>query len=278
MLLKKSLVILCCLFSSTAFAERWFEVEVLIFKQHPAPYLQEDFSLKHDAIEDKNTLDLLASAYKNQAMDACINGDPRFQTRTFADTLVNSNPQSAACNDSIDYVKSYDVLPVTPQAPVQDTMEQTYLLAPEQLQFEQQRQALDRKGLTPILHTGWRFEGASKSRSPSMHLFAGNQLKNNMNTGFSYANSDFISLLDTPEPLFNKAQSPTMKWELDGLLKIHLRHYLYINADFDISEKQDNGELESARFSQFRRVFSEDIHYFDHPRLGMIVQIRKFNH
>lgn len=27
-------------------------------------------------------------------------------------------------------------------------MEQTYLLAPEQLQFEQQRQALDRKGLT----------------------------------------------------------------------------------------------------------------------------------
>jgi len=157
-------------------------------------------------------------------------------------------------------------------------MEQTYLLAPEQLQFEQQRQALDRKGLTPILHTGWRFEGASKSRSPSMHLFAGNQLKNNMNTGFSYANSDFISLLDTPEPLFNKAQSPTMKWELDGLLKIHLRHYLYINADFDISEKQDNGELESARFSQFRRVFSEDIHYFDHPRMGMIVQIRKFNH
>ncbi|WP_288985527.1 CsiV family protein, partial [uncultured Pseudoalteromonas sp.] len=207
MLLKKSLVILCCLFSSTAFAERWFEVEVLIFKQRPAPYLQEDFSLKHDAIEDKNTLDLLASAYKNQAMDACINGDPRFQTRTFADTLVNSNPQSAACNDSIDYVKSYDVLPVTPQAPVQDTMEQTYLLAPEQLQFEQQRQALDRKGLTPILHTGWRFEGASKSRSPSMHLFAGNQLKNNMNTGFSYANSDFISLINRPEPLFAEAQS-----------------------------------------------------------------------
>lgn len=64
MLLKKSLVVLCCLFSSTAFAERWFEVEVLIFKQPFAPYLQEDFSLKHDAIEDKNTLDLLSPVYK----------------------------------------------------------------------------------------------------------------------------------------------------------------------------------------------------------------------
>ena len=30
MLLKKSLIVLCCLFSSTAFAERWFEVEVLV--------------------------------------------------------------------------------------------------------------------------------------------------------------------------------------------------------------------------------------------------------
>ena len=105
-----------------------------------------------------------------------------------------------------------------------------------------------------------------------------NQLKNNMNTGFSYANSDFISLINRPKPLFAEAQSSEMKWELDGLLKIHLRHYLYINADFDISEKQDNGELESARFSQFRRVFSEDIHYFDHPRMGMIVQIRKYKH
>ncbi|MEI8641761.1 CsiV family protein [Pseudoalteromonas sp. Hal099] len=56
---KKSLIVLCCLFSSTAFAERWFEVEVLVFKQRPALYLQEDFSLKHEPIKAKNTLELL---------------------------------------------------------------------------------------------------------------------------------------------------------------------------------------------------------------------------
>ncbi|MEI8641759.1 CsiV family protein [Pseudoalteromonas sp. Hal099] len=37
-------------------------------------------------------------------------------------------------------------------------------------------------------------------------------------------------------------------WELDGLFKIHLRHYLYITADFDVNEKLPNGDIESARF------------------------------
>ncbi|KDC55134.1 peptidoglycan binding protein CsiV [Pseudoalteromonas sp. S3431] len=278
MLLKKSLVVLCCLFSSTAFAERWFEVEVLVFKQLPAPYLQEDFSLKHKAIEDKNTLDLLTPLYKEQAMQACIDGDVRFQKRSFTDSLVNLNPQSNVCDDSIDYIQSYDELPVTPIAETQETMEQTYLLSPEQLQFKTQYTELVRKGLTPILHTGWRFEEASKSRAPSVRLIAGKHIRNNINTIPSYSNPDFISLLNSQPKLFNDPDKLNVNWELEGLFKIHLRHYLYITADFDISQKLENGDIESARFSQFRRVISSEIHYFDHPRMGMIVQIRKFNH
>lgn len=278
MLLKKSLVILCCLFSSTAFAERWFEVEVLIFKQRPAPYLQEDFSLKHKAIADKNTLDLLTPLYTEQAKQACIDGDERFQTRSFTDSLVDINPQSSVCDESIDYLQSYDELPVTPLVETQEAMEQTYLLSSEQLQFKTQYAQLSRKGLTPLLHTGWRFEGASKSRSPSMHLIAGQHFKNDLNTIPSYANPDFISLLNAQPALFNAPDKPNVKWELDGLFKIHLRHYLFITADFDISQKLENGDIESARFSQFRRVISGEVHYLDHPRMGVIVQIRKFNH
>ena len=278
MLLKKSLIVLCCLFSSTAFAERWFEVEVLVFKQRPAPYLQEDFSLKHKAIEDKNTLDLLTPLYTEQAMQACIDGDERFQKRTFTDSLVNSNPQSGVCDNSIDYLQSYEELPVTPLAPAKDDMQQIYLLAPQQLQFKAQYRQLDRKGLTPILHTGWRFEGASKSRAPSMHLMAGKHLKNEPNVTPSYSNPDFVSLLNSQPALFNDPDQSKAEWELDGLFKIHLRHYLYITANFDISQKLENGDIESARFSQFRRVISGEVHYFDHPRMGMIVQIRKFKH
>ncbi|KYL32862.1 MULTISPECIES: peptidoglycan binding protein CsiV [Pseudoalteromonas] len=278
MLLKKSLIVLCCLFSSTAFAERWFEVEVLVFKQRPAPYLQEDFSLKHEPIKAKNTLELLTPLYTEQAMQACIDGDSRFQKRSFTDSLVNANPQSGVCDNSIDFMKSYDELPVTPLAPAQDTMDEPYLLAPEQLQFTAQRRALDRKGLAPLLHTGWRFEGASKSRAPSVHLISGDHIKRDVNTTPNYSNPDFISLVQSKPQLFDTSEQPLSYWELDGLFKIHLRHYLYITADFDVNEKLPNGDIESARFSQFKRVISGEIHYFDHPRMGMIVQIRKYKH
>lgn len=278
MLLKKSLIVLCCLFSSAAFAERWFEVEVLIFKQRPAPYLQEDFSLKHDPIEAKNTLELLTPLYTEQAMQACIDGDSRFQKRSFTDSLVNTNPQSGVCDNSIDFMKSYDELPVTPLAPTQDTMDKPYLLSPEQLQFNAQRRALERKGLSPLLHTGWRFEGASKSRAPSIHLISGEQIKREITKASSYSNPDFISLVQQKPLLFDTSAEPLSYWELDGLFKIHLRHYLYITANFDVNEKLSNGDIESARFSQFKRVISGEIHYFDHPRMGMIVQIRKYKH
>ncbi|GAA60887.1 hypothetical protein P20652_2755 [Pseudoalteromonas sp. BSi20652] len=278
MLLKKSLFVLCCLFSSTVFAERWFEVEVLIFKQLPAPYLQEDFSLKHKAIEDTNALDLLTPLYTEQAMQACIDGDIRFQKHSFTDSLVNSNPQSGVCNDTTNYIQSYNELPVTPKAPAQNNMQQTYLLAPEQLQFKTQYRELDSKGFTPILHTGWRFEGASESRAQSMHLIAGQHIENDVNNVPAYSNPDFVSVFNSQPALFIDPDQPKIDWELDGLFKIHLRHYLYITADFDISQKLENGEIESARFSQFRRVISGDVHYFDHPRMGMIVQIRKFKH
>ena len=278
MLFKKSLIVLCCLFSSTAFAERWFEVEVLIFKQRPAPYLQEDFSLKHKAIEDKNTLDLLTPLYSEQAKQACIDGDARFQQSTFTDSLLTQGPQSNLCDDSVDYMQSYDSLPVIPLARAQDSMEKPYLLSSTQLQFRAQRLALKKKGLTPLLHTGWRFEGQSKAVAPSIHLIAGEKIQSGFTTVPSYTDPAFLNLLNAQPELLDAPEKPTVSWELDGLFKVHLRHYLYITTDFDISRKLESGEIEAARFSQFRRVISGEIHYFDHPRMGMIVQIRKFKH
>ena len=278
MLFKKSLIVLCCLFSSTAFAERWFEVEVLIFKQRPAPYLQEDFSLKHKAIEDKNTLDLLTPLYSEQAKQACIDGDARFQQSTFTDSLLTQGPQSNLCDDSVDYMQSYDSLPVIPLARAQDSMEKPYLLSSTQLQFRAQRLALKKKGLTPLLHTGWRFEGQSKAVAPSIHLIAGEKIQSGFTTVPSYTDPEFLNLLNAQPELLDAPEKPTVSWELDGLFKVHLRHYLYITTDFDISRKLESGEIEAARFSQFRRVISGEIHYFDHPRMGMIVQIRKFKH
>lgn len=82
-----------------------------------------------------------------------------------------------------------------------------------------------------------------------------------------------------PEPI-------SQPWFLDGLFRVHLNHYLYITADFTvmnhkldkvITAELNNSELElkPIRFQQNRRVISGEIHYFDHPYIGMLVQIRK---
>ncbi|MGJ8693112.1 MAG: CsiV family protein [Thalassotalea sp.] len=81
---------------------------------------------------------------------------------------------------------------------------------------------------------------------------------------------------------------PEQNWQLEGLFNVHLNHYLYITADFNIADttiadnaskalaKGEPQPFKSIRFSQNRRVISSEIHYFDHPHMGMIVQIRRF--
>ena len=75
-------------------------------------------------------------------------------------------------------------------------------------------------------------------------------------------------------------EKPSQPWFLDGFFKVHLDHYLYITADFGIYNKNRKSGLNQAvdtiAFKQDRRVISSEIHYFDHPYIGMIVQIRRY--
>lgn len=88
-------------------------------------------------------------------------------------------------------------------------------------------------------------------------------------------------------------------WQLEGVFKVFIRrNYLNIEADFNLNEiielpvendlsidqssaylsTEMQKTLHTERFSQFRRVISSQIHYFDHPRVGIIMQIRRYNH
>jgi hypothetical protein len=87
-------------------------------------------------------------------------------------------------------------------------------------------------------------------------------------------------------------QPPAPVWQLDGTLNIYLSHYLYIEAHLGLRERgekqpplidetseaeiqQPQPFLYRIELAQNRRVRSGQIHYFDHPRVGMIMQIRK---
>ena len=104
------------------------------------------------------------------------------------------------------------------------------------------------------------------------------------------------------------------KWEIDGNLKIYLAHYLYVDSQLiirkrvmqtvtndvqeedavlDIVNSQNGAQvirpndtiipfkhakhsvIKEVLFDQNRRLRSGEIHYFDHPLMGMLIQIRK---
>lgn len=88
-------------------------------------------------------------------------------------------------------------------------------------------------------------------------------------------------------------------WEIDGLFKVFLRYiqgvpYLHIESELDyrapvfnirdqntqsgdVLTSEQQVSLQKFRFSQLRRVISTQVHYFDHPLFGMVVQIRRFD-
>ncbi|WP_028862934.1 peptidoglycan binding protein CsiV [Psychromonas aquimarina] len=110
------------------------------------------------------------------------------------------------------------------------------------------------------------------------------------------------------------AVQQTDKWEIDGNFKVYLQHYLFIDsqlvirqtarqdieqaevpavADFEVIDSENDVQIinqtsavesiptaqetviKEVLFDQNRRLRSEEIHYLDHPLMGMIVQIRK---
>jgi hypothetical protein len=82
---------------------------------------------------------------------------------------------------------------------------------------------------------------------------------------------------------------PPQNWTLDGFLKVEVDFYLHITADFNVmnmslaqlatqqllpvNNERKSTKLETINFKQDRRVRSTEIHYFDHPYVGMIIRI-----
>ncbi len=98
-----------------------------------------------------------------------------------------------------------------------------------------------------------------------------------------------LTVDDSSDPLAQLVMpvAPEVDWTIDGLFNVHLNHYLYITAEFNVANSSlaahetallsdPEHQIKAVRFSQNRRVISKEIHYFDHPYMGMIVQIRRY--
>lgn len=243
-----------------------------------------------------------------------------------------------------------------------DVFEKIHVLSEAQLEMSELRQKLRwQKSLKPILHTAWRQPVQARHLARSLRFFSGENYAQRFNQdGSEIMTSDTNEISDVspiipldstslvaqeqefiePEPkkpsvdlaqIIEEITPDTLPdikplWRFDGVLKIYLNRFLFIETDFElrrqgtrdilpslalpnsdvlaqeqvdlslVSQRQSTTAtkltsdtsaessnrlqtvpwLLSDRLKQNRRVRSSEIHYFDHPNFGMVIQIRRF--
>ena len=301
MTLKSLIGLSFLLFTAVSSANgRWYEVEVVLFEHPDNEKVNEDFSFDLSPIKTNKSVDMLSEHLQLMGQNKCLS--KRSQSNIFNKAL--NTYSSPVCIDSVDYIALMDKTPLTLEVPLQEGMETPYIIAPEELEFQSTISLLKREGMQPILHTGWRQPGLKERQAPSYRLFGGKNFSkqydyfgNLKQTQISYL--DDTNKADDLNQFFNKIISsdnsvnssinksanynpeyPNETWQLDGLLKVFLRgKYLNIKAEFNLrAEDRTNEKLKNFHFNQFRRVISNEIHYFDHPKLGILIQIRRYMH
>ncbi len=122
-------------------------------------------------------------------------------------------------------------------------------------------------------------------------LFANIEQVENSDTVIAQLKQPAITLNDMlaqQSAMVSGPTAPIQPWYLEGFLNVYLRGvYLNVAADFNIVNQslteqsslalKPNTQVKTKaiRFEQHRRMISQEVHYFDHPYMGMIVQIRR---
>ncbi len=79
------------------------------------------------------------------------------------------------------------------------------------------------------------------------------------------------------EPLMLTAQPTPSRGRLSGTLQVTLGRFLHFNATLWLEERRDDrdGAVSFMQLSEARTMRLEELHYLDHPRLGVLVRINR---
>ncbi|WOT06446.1 peptidoglycan binding protein CsiV [Shewanella youngdeokensis] len=292
--------------STTALAqeERWFEVEIYLFEhntntveQWPETAIKSRHRKTVDFITPLISTDLTAL---NMGLNGCTSTD-------WATDSLNCNEQLKPTNQ----VKAKAAVPMTVAATEPATAylgEGPVLLAESQSQFNDIIATLKKEqGHNSLLHMAWQQSMVPRNQAIPVKLFTGHDYADKYepngqplqvrNLTDQLPQFDFMS-----SGLLAQPKQPV--WKFDGTINIYLEHYLFIETAFNLREEGQktmtltqhdttdiNGNqlttqnesvtspfLYSIAMQQNRRVRSNEVHYFDHPKMGMIIQIRKMQH
>ncbi|WP_434360310.1 peptidoglycan binding protein CsiV [Parasalinivibrio latis] len=179
-------------------------------------------------------------------------------------------------------------------------------------------------GFTPLVHMAWRQGDGARPYMPKLRLSAGKNWADMFRPDGSSLNAAPL------DPAYDAAHATGGLFELDGILRVYVQHYLFLETDMvlrepstrevlvnvnddipAVPEQETNQEgapvtevadtaaqagnsdiqfgglqeiektyrtesvLQDYAFKQKRRMRSGETHYLDHPLMGMIIQVRK---
>ncbi|WP_144395226.1 CsiV family protein [Pleionea sediminis] len=299
---------------------RWFDVEVIIFK-----------NLRGN-IEEELWPDKLAIEYPESIYDIITH-------KLYPNSA--QLPQSSGSH-SQDNPQSSTQLPANSTPVAGEQTDSFILLGDEELQLKNIEGSLSRSSqYRPLVHFAWRQPVHKKSEAPWVRIVGGKNYDDTfdhegnlkaegtqLNRYQFDANSPNNTSMNSQEDNMATINKHPAVPEIDGALRIYLERYLHINTKlflripgreevdlndlnsnlsssllqltddgvmssnyesnfgwtFDSSnwfdQKQKTTTVEKLLnydLSQSRRVRSEEVHYFDHPLYGVIIQIRPYD-
>ena len=285
----------------SAHAESWFEVEVYVFERQ-----QPSAEKWLDATPPKlsrDTVDIITPVISTDITGVAMGLNGCTSTDWASDASNCNDPKVSRVTTTHPSQVPFNIAASTPQTAYLG--QGPLLLAESQSKFGDIISTIKREPyVKSLVHLTWQQNMQSRRRAKPIRIIAGQDFSKRFEYhGLSVKKTtqteampmtDFSSLGSFYEtPKINPV------WELDGAIKIYLNHYLYIENNLALrkvtekmvessplsfneysaldieGEKQLAPFLESIPLIQNRRVRSGEIHYFDNPQLGIVMQIRK---
>jgi hypothetical protein len=326
--------------TSTAFANSWYEIELIAFSRTPDKSLKEQFEAPAQELKTSNAMDLMrplvqpAVADLIKAVPACaptpavsdttapVSATVQQQIQQLLTELQQSkqNQQTMLAEDSLDVqldtapvvaslyqlnfqncqMEQWDAdgqllsrtlsaeelalqLPAPAQIPATFTgdgvaKDNAYLVGANDLQLKNLAYQLQREaGKQLLLHTAWR-QPLVSGRNSRSHWYAG--LYQNETVTDTEQTIDLMQQVQQQLAAVQQGQSSLQlwysPWQFDSLVQLRLGRFIQFDGTFYLRQTDDATQPAQIAVKQSARLTLGQIHYLDHPRLGVIIQVKRF--
>lgn len=153
-----------------------------------------------------------------------------------------------------------------------------YLVGPDALQLKNLAYQLQRdQGKQLLLHTAWRQELLT-GRNSRTHWYAG--IYQDETDTETEQSTDLMQQVQQQLTAVQQGQSSLQlwysPWQFDALVQLRLGRFIQFDGTVYLRQNDDATQPAQIAVKQSARLTLGQIHYLDHPRVGMIIQVKRF--